>query len=346
MTAELRAYARSAALRAGVDPDTFERQIDTESGFNPRAHNAGSDASGISQIVPHWHPGVNVWNPTESLDYAARLMHGYVTLFGSYRKALAAYNWGSGNVGGYTRPDGTVVRPWNGERDTLPEETRRYLDVILGPSWPEPGAAPMPVRFDPNTPPIAQDDKWSCAPTSLRWALTALGRKPGPNYIEDLLVRDGTVSMDRGLLDASGAQLAAWIGRTGPEYYGGDGFYGNNEPSISFDWAAAEGDHAYPVLAGGRRFGSEGHWVVVRGYNSMAGELLLMNPAPGYDGIGQTLTREQFDARGPWSAVRVLHPDLLASPAPIPAPAPPARTRAAILTEVRTLLDELERTTA
>ena len=129
--ADLRAYAREAAIRAGCDPDLFARQIDQESGFDPEAFNSVSGASGIAQIVARFHPGVDPWDPLASLDYAAGWMARMRRQYGSYRRALAAYNWGPGNVAS-----------WDGRRETLPGETRRYLDVILGPGWPEPGGTP------------------------------------------------------------------------------------------------------------------------------------------------------------------------------------------------------------
>lgn len=134
---DLRAYAREAAARAGCDPDLFVRQIHQESGFDPEAYNAASGASGIAQIVARFHPDVDPWDPRASLDYAATWMAKLQRQYGSYREALAAYNWGPGNVS-----------RWNGERATLPAETRRYLDVILGEGWPEPNAAPAPPPTD------------------------------------------------------------------------------------------------------------------------------------------------------------------------------------------------------
>lgn len=208
----------------------------------------------------------------------------------------------------------------------------RFMEIVNALS----GAVPVGVTYNPNTPPIAQDDPWSCAPTSLRWALTALGRKPGPTYIEDLLVRDGIVSKDLGLLDASGAQLAAWIGKPGPNYYGDEGFYANNETSVSFDWCALEGDHAYPVLIGGRAWN---HWAALRGYDVGRDVLLLANPASGWQGVGQEMSRAQFDALGPFSAVRVLHPDLFAAPPPPPTPEPPKLTMAQIRAKLLELAD-------
>lgn len=169
--------------------------------------------------------------------------------------------------------------------------------------------SPMAVRYNPNIPAIAQDDGWSCAPTALRWALMSLGRNPGPTYIEDLMVRDGVVSREAGLLDATGAGLAAWIGRTEPAdvYYGSDGFYGNHEPVVTFDGVALEGDHAYPLLIGGRAWN---HWTAVRGFDPARGMLLLANPRENWMGVGQEMDRGQFELLGPFSMVRVLHPDL------------------------------------
>jgi hypothetical protein len=201
------------------------------------------------------------------------------------------------------------------------------------------GGAPMPVTYNRDTPPIAQDDPWSCAPTSLRWALTALGRNPGPTYIEDLMLRDGIVTREQGLMDASGGQLAAWIGKTGPEYYGSEGFYGQNEDPISWEWVVHEGGapdgsgHAYPLLIGGRAWG---HWSGVSTFDPARGVLILANPAPNWMAVGQTMDQATFNKLGPFSAVRVLHPDLLgAAPVPPIPPEPPKPTDREVLAEVR-----------
>lgn len=109
---DYRAYAREAAQRAGCDPDVFSRQIQQESGFDPDAFNASSGATGIAQIVARFHPDVDPRDPIASLDYAARWMASLRRQFGSYVRALAAYNWGPGRVMG-----------WDGSRESLPGET-------------------------------------------------------------------------------------------------------------------------------------------------------------------------------------------------------------------------------
>lgn len=168
------------------------------------------------------------------------------------------------------------------------------------------------VRYDATYPASIQDDDWSCSATALDWALRALGRTPGPSYIEHLLVADGVVSHELGLLDATGAGLAAWIGKTSPAdvYYGADGFYGNNEDAITFDEVARE-IGPYPLLLGGRNWAGSGlgHWTGVRGYDGGRDTLLLANPAgDGGSYGGQELSAAQFASRGPFSMVRVLHP--------------------------------------
>ena len=129
MADDLRAYARAAAVRHGAHPDLFIKQIQQESGFNPDAFNAGSGATGIAQIVERWHPGVDASDPYASLDYAAKWMSDLHRIYGTWARALAAYNWGPASVA-----------KWDGKRESLPAETRHYLDVILGDGWPEPDA--------------------------------------------------------------------------------------------------------------------------------------------------------------------------------------------------------------
>lgn len=119
--AELIQYARKMAQRYGIDPDLFVRQINQESGFNPYVEsNAG--AQGIAQIIPEtaraW--GVkNVFDPYESLEVAAKQMANYTKKYGSYEKALIAYNAGEGALQKY----GTNV-PY--------KETQNYVKNITG----------------------------------------------------------------------------------------------------------------------------------------------------------------------------------------------------------------------
>ena len=134
------------------------------------------------------------------------------------------------------------------------------------------------------------------------------------------MIAEGVVSPSLGLLDASGSGLAAWITR----HYGRDGFEGSNQDPVTFD-QLAEDCGRYPMLIGGRRWGAGGHWSGLRAYDVAADLLLLANPAAGYVGINQSMSREQFARLGPFSAVHVTHDDLMepiTDPTPVPPPVP------------------------
>ncbi len=78
---------------------------------------SGAGAVGIAQIVPRWHPEVDPLDPDASIDYAAKYLRALFVRFGSWSEALAAYNWGPGNVARHGM-------------DNLPAETRAYVAQI------------------------------------------------------------------------------------------------------------------------------------------------------------------------------------------------------------------------
>jgi soluble lytic murein transglycosylase-like protein len=128
-TADLRAYARDAAIRQGIDPVLFVRQITAESEFDPNAVSRAG-AVGIAQIMPALHPAVDPTDPYASLDYAARLMRGYIIHFGDWRRALIAYNAGPGRLmpgNPAYLPTATLLSDSFGGG-----ETKRYVARILG----------------------------------------------------------------------------------------------------------------------------------------------------------------------------------------------------------------------
>ena len=126
---DLRNYAWGAASRQGIDPVLFVRQIAAESDFNPNAVSKAG-AVGIAQIMPALHPAVDPTDPYASLDYAARLMRGYINHFGDWRRALIAYNAGPGRLmpgNPYYLPQSTIL-----SNSFAGGETMRYVARILG----------------------------------------------------------------------------------------------------------------------------------------------------------------------------------------------------------------------
>jgi hypothetical protein len=148
--ADIKAYAEPKARVAGLDWPTYERQIQQESGWTHWSSpgvvkSSPTGSKGLGQLNSHFYPESDWADPYTNISKSIEIMVGYLKKFGSYRKALAAYNWGPGNVGGYTKTDGTVVPPWNGSRGSISAQGAHYLDVILGPDWSEPGGATMPT---------------------------------------------------------------------------------------------------------------------------------------------------------------------------------------------------------
>lgn len=119
---KFRPLFESAAAAYGVPARLLARVAQQESSFRPDAHNAGSDASGLMQLVPRWYPGVDPFDPAQAIPAAAESLARYYGRFGSWRLALAAYNWGPGNLSDAIASD-TPVSEW-------PTETQNYIAEI------------------------------------------------------------------------------------------------------------------------------------------------------------------------------------------------------------------------
>ncbi len=120
--------ARQVAVRYGIDPNNFIRQIQQESHFDPNALSP-SGAVGIAQFIPSTAAsiGVNPYDPVSALDGAARLMASLSSQFGGdYSKALAAYNAGPGAVQAAVNMGGVMWLAY------LPPETQNYVRTIMG----------------------------------------------------------------------------------------------------------------------------------------------------------------------------------------------------------------------
>jgi len=120
----------SAEKKHGLPEGLLATIGGVESSHNPSAVGKllpdGTRAIGIMQIIPKWHPGVNAMNPEQSIDYAGSYLRRLYDTFGSWDKAVAAYNWGEGpeRMGKvHTDPN------W---KDKLPKETKDYLRKIFG----------------------------------------------------------------------------------------------------------------------------------------------------------------------------------------------------------------------
>lgn len=78
---------------------------------------SSAGAVGLMQIVPRWHPDARPLDPYHSIDYAAGYLADLHAMLGTWRAAVAAYNWGPTHV----RRQGL---------DAMPAETRAYLAEV------------------------------------------------------------------------------------------------------------------------------------------------------------------------------------------------------------------------
>lgn len=112
----------AAAESTGVDKKILASMLYQESRFNPNAK-SNKGAQGIAQLLAGTASEVGVTNrldPEQSIFGGARYLSRMFDRFGDWRLALAAYNWGPGNVAKV-----------NGDFSKLPPSVKRYATEIL-----------------------------------------------------------------------------------------------------------------------------------------------------------------------------------------------------------------------
>ena len=162
------------------------------------------------------------------------------------------------------------------------------------------GDSTMPATsgFDPNTPTEIQNQNWTCAIRSTMWMLKSLGIAVSPEEAQDAMSPKYVTSQD-GLLLGNGSGIVEVL-------HDRWGVTAINDGSATFSEVAAVAGRQ-PVAIGLHNWGGPelGHWSAVRGVNG-DGALVLANPAGTSATFGQqTLSSEQFGARGPASMVTV-----------------------------------------
>lgn len=123
---------RKAANEYGVDEGILAGMLWAESKFNPKAlgpeTKSSGQAKGIAQFVDKTAErfGIDPYNPDQAIPAAAMYVRQNLNMFGGdYQKALAAYNWGEGNVKKVVDKYGS---DWLGH---APSETQKYVNSIL-----------------------------------------------------------------------------------------------------------------------------------------------------------------------------------------------------------------------
>lgn len=113
-----------AEARHGLPKNLLARQLQQESSYKPEIitgkQKSITGAVGIAQFMPATAKefGIDPTNPWQSIDAAGKYMKQLYNRFGTWPLALAAYNWGMGNVA-------------KKGIDKAPKETRNYFTQIL-----------------------------------------------------------------------------------------------------------------------------------------------------------------------------------------------------------------------
>jgi len=150
------------------------------------------------------------------------------------------------------------------------------------------------AEYDPNTYMPGQVNSWSCSACALAWVLRATQLNPNASEQSEIaeIGYPQNINPTYGLMDGSGAQLRRVIGQYG---------VATEQAWLGYDDVYAIFGDTTGLMSGGAWY----HWVGVRGHDG--GNLWIANSAEGYKGVYSTLTREQFNALGPFSCVWLLH---------------------------------------
>jgi Transglycosylase SLT domain len=112
---------RQAATAYGVNRELIKGVIQAESDFDPNAISP-KGAAGLMQLMPETAKELGVtdpFNPTENIMGGTRYLKQLLDHYdGNVPLALAAYNWGIGNM--------------DSNRSKMPAETRNYVAKITG----------------------------------------------------------------------------------------------------------------------------------------------------------------------------------------------------------------------
>lgn len=131
----------TANANAAIRPSLVKAVILQESGGNPNAKSKAG-AVGLMQLMPSTAKalGVDATDPEDNVRGGTKYLAQLIDQFGDEKLALAAYNWGPGNVRkalnyldkkGKTKSWSNVVRFGDQLPKRLPEETARYVESVL-----------------------------------------------------------------------------------------------------------------------------------------------------------------------------------------------------------------------
>jgi len=132
-----RAMMQEILAQEGVPQDLIYLSV-AESGFQPQALNGRSGAGGMWQFMPTGAYGLarngffdERFDPEKSTRAYARYIKSLYNQFGDWYLAMAAYDWGPGNIQRAVQKTGYADFWELYRRNAMPAETRAYVPEIL-----------------------------------------------------------------------------------------------------------------------------------------------------------------------------------------------------------------------
>lgn len=120
----------NAANQYGVPAGLVASIIKAESNFQPTAQ-SGAGAQGLMQLMPGTARGLGVTNPNDpqqNVNAGTKYISQMINTYGDTRLALAAYNWGPGNVNKAIKKYGNS---WEAISSHAPKETQKYVVKVM-----------------------------------------------------------------------------------------------------------------------------------------------------------------------------------------------------------------------
>ena len=130
---------------------------------------------------------------------------------------------------------------------------------------------------------------WTCSCCSLDWVLEATWCRGSDRYRTTMEIGyTENINGQYGLMDGSGAQLQRVLGDYG---------LGSEQGWLGFDAVYDLATRTTGMMSGQSWY----HWVALRG--TSGSNLWIANSAPGYKGVWDILSREDFNRLGGFSVV-------------------------------------------
>ena len=117
----------NAAARYGVPSQVAMEVAVQESGLNPNAVSSAG-AQGVMQLMPATAAQLGVtdpFNPQQNVNGGVQYLSQLYAKYGSWDLALAAYNWGPGNL------DNAINQNPGNPLSLAPAETQNYVSSVL-----------------------------------------------------------------------------------------------------------------------------------------------------------------------------------------------------------------------